>query len=296
MEHADFKSALKETVVEVNQTLNDFLPEGKPGIIHESMAYSVNAGGKRLRPALTLWTAQLLGGKKEQVMPIACAMEFIHSYSLIHDDLPCMDDDDLRRGKATNHKVYGVAMALLAGDGLLTRAFELMAETKDTGVDPESLLTVIKEIGNAAGSQGMVGGQVVDMLSEGKEIDLETLKYIHAHKTGALFRASIRSGAILSGASEEDLERLTSFAEYLGLAFQITDDILDVVGDEEKLGKPVGSDEEHVKATYPALVGLEESKRLAREVVQKGKEALEPYGEKAKIFKQLLDFILTREN
>ena len=296
MKHKEFKNALKETVTEVNEALNRYLPDGKPGIIHESMAYSVNAGGKRLRPALTLWTAQLLDGDKEQVMPTACAMEFIHTYSLIHDDLPCMDDDDLRRGKPTNHIKYDEATALLAGDGLLTRAFELIAENQGNGIDSTRLLKVIKEIGNAAGSKGMIGGQVVDMLSEGKEIDLETLKYIHAHKTGALFRACIRSGAILSGASEKDLERLTDFADYLGLSFQITDDILDVVGDEEKLGKPVGSDEEHVKATYPALVGLEESKRLAAEAVEKGKETLKAYGDKAVLFTQLLDFILTREN
>ncbi|AZR73519.1 hypothetical protein BBF96_09050 [Anoxybacter fermentans] len=296
MSFTDFKAALKATADEVNQALKEYLPQGKPEILHESMAYSVYAGGKRLRPVLTLWTAELLGGDKKHVMPIACALELIHTYSLIHDDLPCMDDDDLRRGKPTNHVVYGEAIALLAGDALLTRAFEVMAKAVENGADSHRLLKVIGEIGEAAGSKGMVGGQVVDILSEGKKIDLETLKYIHAHKTGALFRASIRSGAIMSGASSEDLARLTEFAEYLGLAFQITDDILDVVGDETKLGKPVGSDESHAKATYPALVGLEEARRLAQESVNRAKEALAPYKEKAERFNQLLDFILTRES
>ncbi len=292
----DLKIVLKSTAQEVNQALKTFLPEGLPEILHESMAYSVNAGGKRLRPVLVLWTAELLGGVKEQVMPIACALELLHTYSLIHDDLPCMDDDDLRRGMPTNHKVYGETIALLAGDALLTRAFEVIAKASEAGANPADVLKVVKEVGEAAGSLGMVGGQVVDILSEGKEIDLETLKYIHAHKTGALFRACIRSGAIMSGASTDDLNRLTAFAEDLGLVFQITDDILDVVGDEAKLGKPVGSDQNHAKATYPALVGLERSRKLAEESCQRAKNGLTVYGEKGELFSQLLDYICEREN
>lgn len=289
-------TALKMTSEEVNTALKEYLPQGRPEIIHESMAYSVNAGGKRLRPALVLWTAELLGGDKRQVMPVACALEMIHTYSLIHDDLPCMDDDDLRRGKPTNHVVYGEAIALLAGDALLTHAFEVMTRAAEYGADARKLLHVVQEVSHAAGSLGMVGGQVVDILSEGKKIDLDTLKYIHAHKTGALFKASIRSGAILSGATEADLERLTEFAEYLGLTFQITDDILDVVGDEAKLGKPVGSDEGHEKATYPSLLGLEESRRLAKECCERAKAALAVYGEKTGLFCELMDYILERES
>lgn len=265
-------------------------------MIHESMAYSINAGGKRLRPALVLWTAELLGGHRAHAMPAACALEMIHTYSLIHDDLPCMDDDQLRRGKPTNHMVYGEAMALLAGDALLTHAFEVTTRAIEFGADPRHVVRVVNEIAHAAGSLGMVGGQVVDILSEGKKIDLETLRFIHALKTGALFRASIRSGAILAGATDDELARLTEFAEYLGLTFQITDDILDVVGDEAKLGKPVGSDKSHEKATYPSLLGLEEAQRLAQESCQRAKASLAPFGEKTERFCQLMDYILERES
>lgn len=289
-------AALKAISEEVNKELNQYLPQGRPEILHESMAYSVNAGGKRLRPALVLWTTELLGGNKAHAMPVACAMEMIHTYSLIHDDLPCMDDDDLRRGKPTNHVVYGEALALLAGDALLTQAFEMIAKAMEKGAEPRNVVRVVNEIAQAAGSLGMVGGQVVDILSEGKKIDLETLRFIHALKTGALFRASIRSGAILAGATEEDLQRLTEFAEYLGLTFQITDDILDVIGDEAKLGKPIGSDESHEKATYPSLLGLAEAQRLAKESCERAKATLAPYGQKTERFCQLMDYILERES
>lgn len=286
---------LKKTSEEVNQALKEHLPTGRPEIIHESMAYSVDAGGKRLRPALVLWVARLFGANA-QVMPVACALEMIHTYSLIHDDLPCMDDDALRRGKPTNHVIYGEAIALLAGDALLTRAFEVLASTLATGADPVRLLKVISLIADAAGSRGMIGGQVVDIQSEGKQIDLETLKFMHAKKTGALFKASILGSALLCGASEKDLARLEQFAEYLGLTFQITDDILDVVGDEAKLGKPIGSDEQHDKATYVSLLGLDEARGLAQETCQRAKDVLAPYGEKAQIFHQLMDYILERES
>lgn len=289
-------AALKATTDEVNRELNQYLPQGRPEMIHESMAYSINAGGKRLRPALVLWTTELLGGHRAHAMPAACALEMIHTYSLIHDDLPCMDDDQLRRGKPTNHVVYGEAMALLAGDALLTHAFEVTTRAMEYGADPRHVVRVVHEIAHAAGSLGMVGGQVVDILSEGKKIDLETLRFIHALKTGALFRASIRSGAILAGATDDDLARLTEFAEYLGLTFQITDDILDVVGDEAKLGKPVGSDKSHEKATYPSLLGLEEAQRLAQESCQRAKASLAPFGEKTERFCQLMDYILERES
>lgn len=287
---------LKKTSEEVNEALKAHLPVGRPEIIHESMAYSIDAGGKRLRPALVLWIAKLFDGVKAQVMPVACALEMIHTYSLIHDDLPCMDDDALRRGKPTNHVIYGEAIALLAGDALLTRAFEVLTLALTTGADPVRLVKVIKLIADAAGSLGMIGGQVVDIQSEGKQIDLETLKFMHAKKTGALFKASILGSALLSGAGEEDLARLEQFAEYLGLTFQITDDILDVVGDEAKLGKPIGSDEHHDKATYVSLLGLEEARRLAQETCQRAKDIMAPYGENAEIFHQLMDYILERES
>lgn len=294
--HQELKEMITETQLEVNQALAGYLPESRPEILHQSMAYSVNAGGKRLRPILVLWTGELIGGEKAQLMPIACALELIHTYSLIHDDLPCMDDDDLRRGMPTNHRVYGEAGALLAGDALLTRAFFLLADTVRTGVDPEKLLQVIREVSTAAGSLGMIGGQFVDISVEGQEVSLDTLQYIHQQKTGALFRAAIRSAAILSGVEKADLARWTRFAEYLGLVFQITDDILDVIGDEAKLGKPVGSDQIHQKATYPALLGLERSQELARENCQRAKMELEPYGQRAERFFLLLDYILYRES
>lgn len=294
--HQDLKTAINHTRIEVNQALDDYLVINRPENLHQAMAYSVNAGGKRLRPILVLWTGELFGGEKKQLLPIACALELIHTYSLIHDDLPCMDDDDLRRGIPTNHRVYGEAGALLAGDALLTKAFAVMAKAREMGADPRRLLQVIQEVSEAAGSLGMVGGQFVDISVEGQEVDFATLKYIHSQKTGALFRAAIRSGAIMSGALKGDLDRLTRFADYFGLLFQITDDILDVIGDEAKLGKPVGSDQDHQKATYPALLGLEKSRELAKENCQNAKAELQTYGKKAELFLLLLDYILQRES
>lgn len=294
--HQDLKTAINHTRIEVNQALDDYLSIDRPENLHQAMAYSVNAGGKRLRPILVLWTGELFDGEKKQLLPIACALELIHTYSLIHDDLPCMDDDDLRRGIPTNHRVYGEAGALLAGDALLTKAFSVMAKASETGTDPWRLLQVIQEVSEAAGSLGMVGGQFVDISVEGQTVDFDTLKYIHSQKTGALFRAAIRSGAIMSGAPKADLDRLTRFADYFGLLFQITDDILDVIGDEAKLGKPVGSDQDHQKATYPALLGLEKARELAIENCQNAKAELQTYGKKADLFLLLLDYILHRES
>ena len=259
----------------------------------ESMEYSLTAGGKRLRPILLMAAADAAGGRGEDYLTSACAVEMIHTYSLIHDDLPAMDDDDYRRGKLTNHKVYGAGLATLAGDALLTMAFELLA--RQQGVPAETMLRVVREISEAAGANGMVGGQALDLASEGKRIDMDTLRRMHMAKTGALFRASVRSGAILGGADETQLAALTEYAEAFGLAFQITDDILDVTGDAAAIGKPVGSDERNHKSTYVTLTSLEEAKRLAREAADRAHEALAPLGGKAAFLDELAEYLVTRD-
>lgn len=258
----------------------------------DSMEYSLTAGGKRLRPILVMAAADAVGAKGTDFLHVACAIEMIHTYSLIHDDLPAMDNDDYRRGKLTNHKVYGEAMAILAGDALLTQAFEVIL--RQEGVSAEVLLQVVREMSVAAGPNGMVGGQVIDMLSEGKKISMAELRKMHMGKTGALFRAAIRSGAIMAGADEKQLEALTTYADCFGLAFQITDDILDVVGDEAVIGKPVGSDERNDKSTYVTLTSLEEARRLAADTVQKAVEALQIFGDKAFFLRELVEMLLER--
>ena len=257
-----------------------------------SMKYSLTAGGKRLRPILLMAAADVAGGRGEDFIQVACAIEMIHTYSLIHDDLPAMDNDDFRRGKLTNHKVYGEAMAILAGDALLTQAFEVML--RQPGVPADVLLKVVREMAIAAGPNGMVGGQAIDLESEGKHVPMETLKKLHMGKTGALFRAAIRSGAILAGADEKQLADLTAYADAFGLAFQITDDILDVVGNEAIIGKPVGSDERNDKSTYVTLTSLETARELAAQVVADGVKALEGFGDKAVFLRELLESSLVR--
>ena len=257
-----------------------------------SMKYSLTAGGKRLRPILLMAAADVAGGRGEDFIQVACAIEMIHTYSLIHDDLPAMDNDDYRRGKLTNHKVYGEAMAILAGDALLTQAFEVMI--RQPGVPADVLLKVVREMAIAAGPNGMVGGQAIDLESEGKHVPMETLKKLHMGKTGALFRAAIRSGAILAGADEKQLADLTAYADAFGLAFQITDDILDVVGNEAVIGKPVGSDERNDKSTYVTLTSLETARELAAQVVADGVKALEGFGDKAVFLRELLESLLAR--
>ena len=268
---------------------------GKPldETLTESMEYRLMAGGKRLRPILLMAAADAAGAKGEGFLASACAIEMIHTYSLIHDDLPAMDNDDYRRGKLTNHRIYGAGIATLAGDALLTLAFEVMTRED---VSPEIKLAVIQEMSAAAGPQGMVGGQAVDLESEGKRIPLEKLREMHLGKTGALFKAAIRSGAILAKADEKTLAALTDYALAFGLAFQITDDILDVVGDEATIGKPVGSDERNNKSTYVTLTSLEEARRLAREAVDDGLKAIAPLGDKAKFLGALLEYLISRDN
>lgn len=258
----------------------------------ESMEYSLMAGGKRLRPILVMAAADAVGARGTDFVQAACGIEMIHTYSLIHDDLPAMDNDDYRRGKLTNHKVFGEALAILAGDALLTQAFEVIL--RQQGVSAQVLLEVLREMSIAAGPNGMVGGQVIDMLSEGKRISMEELRRMHMGKTGALFRAAIRSGAILGGASDAQLAALTTYADCFGLAFQITDDILDVVGDEDVIGKPVGSDERNEKSTYVTLTSLEEAKKLAADTVQQALDALEIFGDEAKFLRDLVKMLLER--
>ena len=294
----DLKEYLKSRCQLVDEALERYLPAGSelPASLHGSMRYSVFAGGKRVRPVLLLAACETVGGTLTGALPAACAMEMIHTYSLIHDDLPAMDDDDFRRGNPTNHKVYGEATAILAGDALLTEAFILLSRSED-GPHPVARLRVIQEISHASGSRGMVGGQVVDMESEGKgEVDLATLSYIHTHKTGALIRASVRAGAILGGASVESLAALTRYGDAIGLAFQIADDILDVEGTTEELGKDAGSDQARGKATYPALVGLEASKERARELVQMALDALACFDERAEPLRAIASYIVKRKS
>ena len=259
----------------------------------QAMEYSLMAGGKRLRPILLMAAADAVNGSGEKFSTVADALEMIHTYSLIHDDLPAMDDDDYRRGKLTNHKVFGEAMAILAGDALLTLAFEVVLRQRD--VAPKILLTVLREIGTAAGMSGMVGGQVIDLRSEGVQIDLTTLKRMHMGKTGALFKAAIRSGAILAGASEKNLDALTRYAENFGLAFQITDDILDVTGDAAILGKSIGSDAKNFKSTYVTLTSLDEAKSYAQTAVDEALNALKNFGAEADFLRELVQYLITRE-
>ncbi|WP_026766690.1 polyprenyl synthetase family protein [Selenomonas ruminantium] len=282
------RSALVEE--QLVKELNEANPLDKT--LCESMKYSLMAGGKRLRPVLLMAAADAVGAKGTDYLTTGCAMEMIHTYSLIHDDLPAMDDDDYRRGKLTNHKVYGAGMATLAGDALLTLAFEVML--RQQGVSAEKLVQVVREISTAAGPDGMVGGQALDMESEDKQISMETMKNIHLGKTGALFRAAIRSGAILGGASEDELQALTVYADNFGLAFQITDDILDVIGDEQVIGKPVGSDEKNHKSTYVTLTSLEEAQKLAQEAVDTAIDALKIFGEEADFLRELVAFLVKR--
>jgi len=283
----------------VDQALDRLLPpaETYPRLLHEAIRYSIFAGGKRLRPILAIAAAEAVGGEVEGVLPIAAALECIHTYSLIHDDLPSMDDDDFRRGKPTCHKVYGEALAILAGDALLTLAFELLSQGAIAqGMDAARHSTLIQEIAKAAGSRGMVGGQSVDILSQGKVIDQETLLYLHTHKTGALIRASVIAGGLVAGASEEQIGALSRYGERIGLAFQIVDDLLDVTGTTEELGKPAKSDLRHGKATYPALLGKERSEREVERLTAEAKEALQPFGGRAWALHAIAEYLATRRS
>ena len=262
--------------------------------VMESMRYSLFAGGKRLRPILLMAAADAVGADGQRFLQSACALEMIHTYSLIHDDLPAMDDDDYRRGRLTNHKVFGEGMAILAGDGLLTLAFETLLS--QPGVTSDVLVRVAREVAQAAGPSGMVGGQAIDLGSEGRQPSSEVMKLMHRLKTGALFRASLRAGAMLGGGSDEDVRGLTDYAERFGLAFQITDDILDVTGTEAALGKPIGSDEKNNKATYVSVYSLSEARRMAQESVTDAVAALGRFGDRAWVLRSLAEYLLTRDS
>jgi geranylgeranyl diphosphate synthase type II len=288
---------LEERRLVVDEALERYLPaaDAHPKAIHEAIRYSVFAGGKRLRPILILAATETADGRADLALPAAAAVELIHTYSLIHDDLPAMDDDEFRRGRPTSHKVYGEAMAILAGDALLTQAFILLsAEPAMEQVGAGARLRVIREIAQAAGSTGMVGGQVVDILQEDRLVDLATLEYLHTHKTGALIRACLRVGGLIASAGPDQMEALTCYGERIGLAFQIVDDILDLEGDLAALGKQAGSDVRKKKATFPALLGLEESRRLAHRLAEEAKQALSLFGERGEVLQALADFVVTR--
>ena len=293
----DVHAYMKERARAVDEALERSLPpeSAPPETVHKAMRYSVFAGGKRLRPVLVIAGAEAVGGAMDDVMPTACAMELIHTYSLVHDDLPAMDDDDFRRGRPTSHKVFGDAMAILAGDGLLTLAFRLLAENLRPGMDGRVLRDVLVEVAEAAGTGGMVGGQVADLEAEGRQVTPEALDYIHLHKTAALIRASIRSGAALCGATPAQLQVLAVAGTSLGLAFQIVDDILDVTGTTEQLGKTAGKDQAQQKATYPAIHGLAASRARAEALMAEALGALAPFGPPAEPLRALGRFILDRK-
>ena len=291
------KQYLDERVKLVDAELDRYFPvaDRLPSELHASMRYSVFAGGKRIRPILLMAACDAVGGDSTKALPAACAIEMIHSYSLIHDDLPAMDDDDLRRGQPTNHKVYGEATAILAGDALLTEAFILLSN-RDVweGIPAESCQEVTHLLAKNAGSRGMVGGQVVDMDSEDKLIDLPTLEYIHTHKTGALILASIEAGAIIGGASAEQRSALRHYGEAAGLAFQVADDILDIVADQSELGKNVGSDQQRGKATYPSLLGLTGARQRARDLHAVALSALDIFDDSAQPLRDISGYIVDR--
>jgi geranylgeranyl diphosphate synthase, type II len=293
----DCKAYLNDRARQVEQALERYLPASGhyPEILFESMRYSVFAGGKRLRPVLTLAVIETWGGDWQAGLPVACATELIHTYSLIHDDLPAMDNDDYRRGKLTNHKVYGDAIAILAGDGLLTLAFQILAEMNAPAGDTSRVLRIIRELAYGAGVYGMVGGQAADCVNEGKRADAGTLAFIHQHKTGALIRSAVRMGGIFAGATEDQLEALGRYAGSMGLAFQIRDDILDIVGDEVKLGKKTGSDLAHEKSTYVSLYGLDESQNMVNRLTMDAHEALRSLPFDTTILHAIADYLVGRE-
>lgn len=298
MTDVDYLADLSARARLVDRALDDCLPpeDAPPALIHRAMRYSVFAGGKRLRPVLCLASCEAAGGDPAEAMPAACAFELIHTYSLIHDDLPAMDNDDLRRGRPTSHRVFGEAIAILAGDALLTLGFGLLgACVRKWAPSRRGLLSLVEETAQACGTAGLIGGQVADLQSSGRITGLAELEAVHRAKTGALFRAAVRAGALIAGAGEDALGALTAFAEHFGLAFQITDDILDVTGDEEKLGKPVGSDIRNEKVTFVSLLGLDEARRRARNAVENAVSALDGFGREADFLRRTALFVLARE-
>ncbi|MBR5156055.1 MAG: polyprenyl synthetase family protein [Clostridia bacterium] len=295
-----FEDQLNKYAGMVNDELNKVFAKKEclQKSVYDAMEYSILAGGKRIRPVLTLAVCDMLGGDIEDALKFAVAIECIHTYSLIHDDLPCMDDDDLRRGRSTCHKKFDEATALLAGDGLLTFAFEYITDFfayKNT--DAKTVLRIVNEIAKSAGCAGMIGGQVVDLECEGRSnVDEKTLTYLHNRKTGALIRVSVFAGAVSAGASDEQLQSLLKFSDNIGLAFQIQDDILDCVGDAEILGKPIGSDEENRKTTYVTLLGLERAKEKAESLTLDSINALSMFGDAGKFLAETANYLMKRKS
>ncbi len=300
VEEAAAVEALRRLRGSVDQALEAALPAERewPATIHRAVRYSLFAGGKRIRPALVLCAGEAVGGAGEELMPLACAVEMIHTYSLIHDDLPAMDDDDLRRGKPTSHKVFGEAVAILAGDALLTRAFHLLAEVPEGWDEPRlrRRLRATAVLGEACGTTGLIGGQVMDLESEGHSIDAADLERLHRAKTGALLSACVRGGAILGGADDAALERLTRYASAIGLAFQVVDDVLDATEDAEHLGKTAGKDEAAKKATYVSVHGLEAARRLAASLRQEALDAVAPLGPRGELLAAIARLIVDRHS
>ena len=295
----DIRVYLKEKREMVDSFLQSYFESClSPALLNDAMAYSVFAGGKRVRPILALASYEACGGIAEDIVPFASALEFIHTYSLIHDDLPAMDNDDLRRGKPTNHKVFGEGMAILAGDALLTEAFYLISRShlNGTHIKPRSLLKLIREVAMAAGAHGMVGGQAGDILSEDAAMESDNLSFIHTHKTGALITASVRMGGILANAGRRELSALTRYGENIGHAFQIIDDILDVSGESAELGKSTGSDERKKKMTYPGLYGIDLSMKKAETLVESALHALRSFSETSDPLREIALYILKRRN
>ncbi|KAB2653644.1 MAG: polyprenyl synthetase family protein [Verrucomicrobia bacterium] len=291
----DLSAYLQRSSQIVERTLDQLLPslKTKPKRIHEAMRYSLFAGGKRIRPALCLAAAEACGGNWKSALPAACAVECIHTYSLIHDDLPAMDNDDFRRGKPTNHKVFGEGIAVLAGDALLTQSFELIAQTKPTSRYKVS--QQVLELAKASGSLQLIAGQVVDLQSEGKPISIKELRYIHERKTSALLCCSARLGGMSANCTPSQLKALTDFGYHVGLAFQVIDDILDITQTSDQLGKTAGKDQAAQKATYPSILGLTKSRRIAKQLTAKAFLALKPFRNKAIALESLADFLLNRE-
>lgn len=292
----DIKEILNNKAAEVEAELKELIDLKEKEIapsLTEAMSYTLLSGGKRIRPILSILTAELLNGNYEAALRAGSALEMIHSYSLIHDDLPAMDDDDLRRGKKTNHLVFGEATAILAGDALLTYAFELLTELD---LEADKKIKIINSTAKYAGYQGMVGGQILDIEAEGSELSLEEMQKLHRAKTGALIKTAVEIGLYASNYSEEEKQSLLAYAENLGMLFQVVDDLLDLTGDTEKMGKVVGRDEELNKSTYPKILGLEGAKKAAQEYAAKAKHELHIFGERAQNLKDLVDYILRRQH
>ncbi|MFL6530327.1 MAG: polyprenyl synthetase family protein [Chthoniobacterales bacterium] len=291
----ELKAYLAARQKEVDRALDRFLPneKTKPATIHKAMRYSLFAGGKRLRPILCLAAAEACGGETKAALPFACAVECIHTYSLVHDDLPSMDNDDLRRGRPTSHKVFGDGIAVLTGDGLLTIAFEIATHAEPTR--RHSLRDMLRDLAVAAGSQKLIAGQVADLEGEGQKVTRAGLRYIHENKTAAMLAVSVRLGAMTANATDKQLAAITDFGHSLGLAFQVIDDILDVTQTSEKLGKSAGKDVAAQKATYPAVIGLDASRREAKRLTEKADAALKSFGARANMLRQIASYLLARE-